>query len=183
MLFPQHFANLGKFDHINWLKVNHRLLSKKITLSEHRKQKLEAVLAFFRISRLLIFSTKFPWQIHVHSVFFLAFFDRPQNSKSLKYWANNEPGFISGLFDRTKILLKNLKNGQPVHNLKNGSDIYEHVQVSKAYTRRTNEKAVCLAVLFYLMYYPGILIFLMNVLMCTYVSLGRKVLFILLRGQ
>ena len=34
-------------------------------------------------------------------------------------------------------------------NLKNGTDIYEHVQLSKVYTKRTNEKAVCLAVLFF----------------------------------
>ena len=30
----------------------------------------------------------------------------PQNSKSLKYWANDEPGFMTGLFNSTKILLK-----------------------------------------------------------------------------
>ena len=30
----------------------------------------------------------------------------PQNSKSLKYWANDKPGFMTGLFYNTKILLK-----------------------------------------------------------------------------
>ena len=30
----------------------------------------------------------------------------PQNSKSLKHWANDEPGFMSGLFYSTKVLLK-----------------------------------------------------------------------------
>ena len=30
----------------------------------------------------------------------------PQNFKSLKYWANDEPGFLTGLFYSTKILLK-----------------------------------------------------------------------------
>ena len=51
----------------------------------------------------------------------------PQNSKSLKYWANDEPGFMTGLFFSTKIA-RNLTNGQFAQNLKNGSDIYEHVQ-------------------------------------------------------
>ena len=44
--------------------------------------------------------------MHVHSAFFLSFFDGPQNSKSLKDWANAEPGFMSDLFYSTKILLK-----------------------------------------------------------------------------
>ena len=44
--------------------------------------------------------------MHVHSVFFLAFLTGPQNSKILKYWANDEPGFMTGLFYSTKILLK-----------------------------------------------------------------------------
>ena len=30
----------------------------------------------------------------------------PQNSKSLKYWANDEPGFMIGQFYSAKILLK-----------------------------------------------------------------------------
>ena len=30
----------------------------------------------------------------------------PQNSKSLKYWANDELGFMSGAFHKAKILLK-----------------------------------------------------------------------------
>ena len=34
-------------------------------------------------------------------------------------------------------------------NLKNGFDIYETVQVSKVCTRRNNDEAVCLAVLFF----------------------------------
>ena len=49
------------------------------------------------------------WQIYVHSFFYLAFLTGPQNSKSLKYWANDEPGFMTGLFYSTKILLKTLK--------------------------------------------------------------------------
>ena len=53
-------------------------------------------------------------------------------------------------------IAKNLKNNQFAKNLKNGSDIYEHVHLSKVYTRRTNDEAVCLAVLFFLMYYLGI---------------------------
>ena len=44
--------------------------------------------------------------MHVHSVFLLAFFAGPQNSKSLEYWANDEPRFMTGLFCSTKILLK-----------------------------------------------------------------------------
>ena len=36
-------------------------------------------------------------------VFFLM---GPHNSKSLKYWPNDEPGFMTGLFYGTKILLK-----------------------------------------------------------------------------
>ena len=53
----------------------------------------------------------------------------PQNSKRLKYWAKCEPGFVTDLFYSTKILIKtkNLK-GQFAQNLKNGFDIYEHVQ-------------------------------------------------------
>ena len=34
------------------------------------------------------------------------FLTGPQNSKSLKYWANDKPGFMSGPFYSTKILLK-----------------------------------------------------------------------------
>ena len=30
----------------------------------------------------------------------------PQNSKSLKYWPNDKPGFMTDLFYSTKILLK-----------------------------------------------------------------------------
>ena len=46
----------------------------------------------------------------------------PQNSRSLKYWANDETGFMTGLFYSTKIL-----KGLLAQKLKNGSDIYEHV--------------------------------------------------------
>ena len=66
------------------------------------KQKLEAALAF----RLLYFSIKFPRHIHVHNVFYLAFLTGPQNSKSLKYWTNGEPGFMTGLFYSTKQFVK-----------------------------------------------------------------------------
>ena len=92
------------------------------------------------------------------------FFDGPQNPKSLKYWADDEGWFMSGLFYSTKILLKKLNKGSVCTKPKNGSQSYEHVQVSKAYTRRTNDKVVCLSVFFFLMYYLGILIFLRNVL-------------------
>ena len=44
--------------------------------------------------------------MYVHSVFFLAFFDGPQNFKSLKYWANDEVGSMTGLLYSTKLLLK-----------------------------------------------------------------------------
>ena len=44
-------------------------------------------------------------------------------------------------------IARNLKKGQFAQNLKNGSDIYEHVHVSKVFTRRTNVEVVCLAVL------------------------------------
>ena len=37
---------------------------------------------------------------------FQYFLTEPQNSKSLKYWANNESGFKTGLFSSTKILEK-----------------------------------------------------------------------------
>ena len=47
--------DLGKSDHVNWLKVNHELTYQKISLSEQGKQKLEAILAFIRIFRLLVF--------------------------------------------------------------------------------------------------------------------------------
>ena len=67
--------------------------------------------------------------MHVHRVPFLEFLMRPQNSKSLKYWAKYEPGFMTELFRSTKILIKskNLK-GQFVQNLKNRSDTYENFQ-------------------------------------------------------
>ena len=52
-----------------------------------------------------------------------------ENSKSLKYWANDEPGFMTGLFYSTKILLKTLKKGSVCKNLKRGSDDYEHMMI------------------------------------------------------
>ena len=49
-------------------------------------------------------------QIHAHSDFYLVIsiniLTGHQNSKNLKYWANDEPGFMTGLFYSTKILLK-----------------------------------------------------------------------------
>ena len=56
---------------------------------------------------------------------------------------------MSGLFYSTKILLKKLNKGSVCTKPKNGSQSYEHVQVSKAYTRRTNDKVVCLSVFFF----------------------------------
>ena len=47
-----------------------------------------------------------------------------QNSKSLKYWANDEPGFITGLFYRYWHLILTF-----AQNFKNESDIYEHVHL------------------------------------------------------
>ena len=39
-------------------------------------------------------------------VFFIShFYMEPQNSKSLKYWPNDGPGFMIGLFHSTKIVL------------------------------------------------------------------------------
>ena len=52
----------------------------------------------------------------------------PQNFKSLKYWVNNEPGFMAGLFYSTKIFAKNLTKGHFAQNLKDGPDIYKHVK-------------------------------------------------------
>ena len=46
-------------------------------------------------------------------------------------------------------IAQNLRKGQFAPNLKNGSGIYEHVQLSKVYTRGVNEEAVCLVVLFF----------------------------------
>ena len=55
-----------------------------------------------------------------------------KNSKSLKYRVNDEPGFITDLSYSTKILLKKLTKSQFAHNLKNGSDIYDYVNVLKS---------------------------------------------------
>ena len=43
---------------------------------------------------------------------------------SLKYWANDESGFMTGLFYS---IAKNFTKGQLAQNLKNGSDIYDYV--------------------------------------------------------
>ena len=68
-------------------------------------KKLEAVLAFLSIFRLLIFLHKiFLTKSKVFS--FFAFFDGTSNLESLKYWANDEHGFMTGLSYITKILLK-----------------------------------------------------------------------------
>ena len=37
---------------------------------------------------------------------FKRFLKGPQNSKSLKYWANDKPEFMTGLFYSKKIMLK-----------------------------------------------------------------------------
>ena len=51
----------------------------------------------------------------------------PQNSKSLKYWANDEPGFMIRLVLDYQDIAKNLTKSQFAQNLQNGSNIYEHV--------------------------------------------------------
>ena len=70
-----------------------------------RKSKVRGSFSIFKYFQIVIFSIKFPQ--YVCSVFFLAFFMGPENSKSLKYWANDEPGFMTGLFYSIMILLKN----------------------------------------------------------------------------
>ena len=48
-------------------------------------------------------------------------------SKSLKYWANDEPGFIYGWsILQYQDVAKNLTKVHFAQNFKNGSDIYEH---------------------------------------------------------
>ena len=79
--------------------------------------------------RLLIFQHKISLTNACPSVFFLAFVLEPQNSKSLKFCANDEPGFLNGQFYSTnQDIAKNLAKGQFAQNLKNRSDIYEHVR-------------------------------------------------------
>ena len=51
----------------------------------------------------------------------------PQNSKSVKYWANDEPGFMIGLVLDYQDTAKNLTKSQFAENLQNGSNIYELV--------------------------------------------------------
>ena len=46
------------------------------------------------------------------------FLTGPQNSKTLKYWANDKPGFITG-----QDIAKNFTKGQFAHSLKIGCDI------------------------------------------------------------
>ena len=47
----------------------------------------------------------------VFSIYY--FYIDPENSKSLKYWTNDKPRFMTGLFFSTKILLKlNYGSGQ-----------------------------------------------------------------------
>ena len=53
----------------------------------------------------------------------------PQNSKSLKYWANGEPGFKTGLFH------KKLYKGSVCTKPQNGSDIYERALYLKRMNR------------------------------------------------
>ena len=51
----------------------------------------------------------------------------PQNSKSLKYWANDEPGFVYGWsILQYQDIAKNLTKVHFAQNLQIGSDIYEH---------------------------------------------------------
>ena len=54
---------------------------------------------------------------------FFHFLMGPQNSESLKYWANDEPGFMTGM------IAKNVIKGQFAQSLKNGSDISGHVHM------------------------------------------------------
>ena len=58
------------------------------------------------------------------------FLTGPQNSKTLKYWTNDESGFDWPILQYQDIA-KNLTKGQFAQNLKNGSDIYEHVHFRK----------------------------------------------------
>ena len=53
-----------------------------------------------------------------------------QNSKILKHWANDESGFMTGLLTVPRYFSK-VQKGQFAQNLKNESDIYEHVQKVK----------------------------------------------------
>ena len=76
-------------------------------IKEQGKQKLEAVLAFLNIFRLLIFQHNISLINYMSIVFsFQHFLTGRQYSISLKYWANDEPGFMTGPFCSTKILLK-----------------------------------------------------------------------------
>ena len=54
----------------------------------------------------------------------------PQNFRSLKYWANDEPRFMTGPFYSNQDIAKNLTKGQFEQNLQNGSDIYEYALIN-----------------------------------------------------
>ena len=76
-------------------------------IKEQGKQKLEAVSAFLNIFRLLIFQHNISLINYMSIVFsFQHFLTGRQYSIRLKYWANDEPGFMTGPFCSTKILLK-----------------------------------------------------------------------------
>ena len=101
----------------------------KISFSEQQKQ-LETVLSFLSIFRLLNLWHKIFVTNHVLSIFFLAFLRGPHNSESFKYWANDEPGFMTGQFYSIyQDIAKNMK-GEFAQNLKNGPDIYEHALIN-----------------------------------------------------
>ena len=69
--------------------------------------------------------------MHIQCFLFSIFKLGPQNSRSLKYWANEEPGFYDWPILQYKDIAKNLTKGQFAQNLKNGSDIYQHVQIEE----------------------------------------------------
>ena len=50
----------------------------------------------------------------------------PKNFKNLKYWANDKSGFTTSLIYNTA---EDLTKSQFAQILKNGSDIYEYVQL------------------------------------------------------
>ena len=93
--------------------------------------------------------------MHVHSAFFLSFFDGPQNSKSLKYWANDEPGFMSDLLYSTKILLKRVS----LHKTSKTDLIFMNMSKYQKSTlgKPTTKKFVLQSC--FLMHYLGILIY------------------------
>ena len=60
VLLLQHFADLNKSDHVNCLRVNHKLICSNISLSEQGKQMLETVSAFLNVFRLNFLAQNFP---------------------------------------------------------------------------------------------------------------------------